>query len=396
MWIRQEIQALPRRARLKTTRQSHEKTGQPEARAGLFHEFPAVCASFNLQELSMLTNAASKIYVSRRENARPETPMLSVIVPVFNEDDVIVHFLKATRPVLDQTGLSYEYVFIDDGSRDRTADILSRELKTGLPGRLLALSRNFGKEAALSAGLEAAKGDIAVIIDADLQDPPELILQMLDGWRAGYDVVYGLRVDRSSDTLMKRSTAGMFYRLFNRLANIDMPANAGDFRLIDRVVIDALLRLPERNRFMKGLFAWVGFPSMAIPYERPPRKAGTGKFNYWKLWNFALDGLTGFTTLPLRVWFYGGVLVSLGAFAYAFYLILRVFVSGIDVPGYASLMVALLFFSGVQLLSIGMVGEYIARLFNEAKQRPVYILQDVIEGGSEGTSNQTHKASNGK
>jgi glycosyltransferase involved in cell wall biosynthesis len=322
--------------------------------------------------------------------------MLSVIVPVFNEEDVIVHFLKATRPVLDQTGLSYEYVFIDDGSRDRTADILSRELKTGLPGRLLALSRNFGKEAALSAGLEAAKGDIAVIIDADLQDPPELILQMLDGWRAGYDVVYGLRVDRSSDTLMKRSTAGMFYRLFNRLANIDMPANAGDFRLIDRVVIDALLRLPERNRFMKGLFAWVGFPSMAIPYERPPRKAGTGKFNYWKLWNFALDGLTGFTTLPLRVWFYGGVLVSLGAFAYAFYLILRVFVSGIDVPGYASLMVALLFFSGVQLLSIGMVGEYIARLFNEAKQRPVYILQDVIEGGSEGTSNQTHKASNGK
>ncbi|MES0812970.1 glycosyltransferase family 2 protein [Roseibium sp. SCPC15] len=344
----------------------------------------------------MLTNAASKIYVSRRESTRPETPMLSVIVPVFNEEDVIVHFLEATRPVLDQTGLSYEYVFIDDGSRDRTADILSRELKTGLPGRLLALSRNFGKEAALSAGLEAAKGDIAVIIDADLQDPPELILQMLDGWRAGYDVVYGLRVDRSSDTLMKRSTAGMFYRLFNRLANIDMPANAGDFRLIDRVVIDALLRLPERNRFMKGLFAWVGFPSMAIPYERPPRKAGTGKFNYWKLWNFALDGLTGFTTLPLRVWFYGGVLVSLGAFAYAIYLILRVFVSGIDVPGYASLMVALLFFSGVQLLSIGMVGEYIARLFNEAKQRPVYILQDVIEGGSEGTRSQTHKASNGK
>lgn len=343
----------------------------------------------------MLTNAASKIYVSRRESTRPEAPMLSVIVPVFNEEDVIVHFLEATRPVLDQTGLNYEYVFIDDGSRDKTADILSQRLKAGLPGRLLALSRNFGKEAALSAGLEAAKGDIAVIIDADLQDPPELILQMLDGWRAGYDVVYGLRVDRSSDTLMKRSTAGMFYRLFNRLANIDMPANAGDFRLIDRVVIDALLRLPERNRFMKGLFAWVGFPAMALPYERPPRKAGTGKFNYWKLWNFALDGLTGFTTLPLRVWFYGGVLVSLAAFAYAIYLILRVFVSGIDVPGYASLMVALLFFSGVQLLSIGMVGEYIARLFNEAKQRPVYILQDVIEGGPEETGSQTNKASNG-
>jgi len=310
-------------------------------------------------------------------------------VPVFNEEEVIEHFLAATRPVLDRTGYAYEYVFIDDGSRDGTADLLTRALKEGLPGRLLGLSRNFGKEAALSAGLEAAKGDLAVIIDADLQDPPELILQMLDGWRAGYDVVYGLRVDRSSDTLMKRSTADMFYRLFNRLANIDMPANAGDFRLIDRAVIDALLRLPERNRFMKGLFAWVGFPAMALPYERPVRKAGTGKFNYWKLWNFALDGLTGFTTLPLRVWFYGGALISLGAFTYALYLIIRVFFTGVDVPGYASLMVALLFFSGVQLLSIGMIGEYIARLFNEAKQRPVYILQDVIEGTPASADTQT-------
>ena len=330
----------------------------------------------------MQPDTAPEIYVNRRECSRPQAPLLSVVVPVHNEEEVIRYFLLETRPVLERTGLAFEYVFIDDGSRDRTADILSEELAGGLPGRLLGLSRNFGKEAALSAGLEAARGDIAVIIDADLQDPPELILQMLDGWRAGYDVVYGLRVDRSSDTLMKRSTADMFYRLFNRLANIDMPANAGDFRLIDRAVIDALLRLPERNRFMKGLFAWVGFPAMALPYERPPRKAGTGKFNYWKLWNFALDGLTGFTTLPLRVWFYGGALISLIAFTYALFLTFRVLVSGVDVPGYASLMVALLFFSGVQLLSIGMIGEYIARLFNEAKQRPVYILQDVIEGAA--------------
>ncbi|CTQ45950.1 glycosyltransferase family 2 protein [Labrenzia sp. 5N] len=344
----------------------------------------------------MHTKAANTVYVTRRENARPQAPLLSVIVPVFNEEEVILHFLRATRPVLERSGLRYEYVFIDDGSRDRTADILSEELANGLPGRLLGLSRNFGKEAALSAGLEAAKGDIGVIIDADLQDPPELILQMLDGWRAGYDVVYGLRVDRSSDTLMKRSTAGMFYSLFNRLANIDMPANAGDFRLIDRCVIDALLRLPERNRFMKGLFAWVGFPAMALPYERPPRLAGAGKFNYWKLWNFALDGLTGFTTLPLRVWFYGGALISVGAFTYALYLTLRVLIEGIDLPGYASLMVALLFFSGVQLLSIGMIGEYVARLFNEAKQRPVFIVQDVIEGGNTPQSaKQTDDAANG-
>ncbi|WP_299479021.1 glycosyltransferase family 2 protein [uncultured Roseibium sp.] len=328
----------------------------------------------------MNKTAASKIYVSRRETARPADPLLSVIVPVFNEEDVIGHFLEATRPVLEKTGLAYEYVFIDDGSRDTTADFLSEKLKNGLPGRLLGLSRNFGKEAALSAGLEAVRGDITVIMDADLQDPPELILQMLDGWRAGYDVIYGLRVDRSSDTVLKRSTANMFYKLFNKLANIDMPANAGDYRLIDRAVIDALLRLPERNRFMKGLFAWVGFPAMAIPYERPARKAGDGKFNYWKLWNFALDGLTGFTTLPLRVWFYGGAAISFGAFAYAIFLIIRTSIFGVDLPGYASLMVALLFFSGVQLLSIGMIGEYIARLFNEAKQRPVYILQDVIEG----------------
>jgi len=339
--------------------------------------------------------SSSEIYVTRRKTSRPPSPTLTVVVPVFNEEAVIEHFLEATRPVLDATGLAYEYVFIDDGSRDKTADLLSEELAKGLPGRLLALSRNFGKEAALSAGLEAVGGDVAIIMDADLQDPPDLIVKMLDGWRAGYDVVYGLRVDRSSDTLMKRSTADMFYRLFNRLSNIDMPANAGDFRLIDRCVIDALLKLPERNRFMKGLFAWVGFPAMAVPYERLPRKAGTGKFNYWKLWNFALDGLTGFTTLPLRIWFYGGAVISFAAFAYAFYLTLRVLIFGVDWPGYASLMVALLFFSGIQLLSIGMIGEYVSRLFGEAKQRPVFILQDTIEGAAPRSGDEPHKNPDG-
>ncbi|WP_428522376.1 glycosyltransferase family 2 protein [Roseibium sp.] len=343
------------------------------------HLFRQVAAKIQTAIVSMQPNQAPRIYVSRRKDARPVNPMISVIVPVYNEEDVIGHFLEETKRVLEETGLQYEYVFIDDGSRDATADILTDRLANGLPGRLLGLSRNFGKEAALSAGLEAAKGDIGVIIDADLQDPPELIHQMIDGWRAGYDVVYGLRVDRTSDTLMKRSTAGMFYKVFNKLSNIDMPPNAGDFRLIDRAVIDALLQLPERNRFMKGLFAWVGFPAMAVPYERPPRKAGDGKFNYWKLWNFALDGITGFTTMPLRMWFYGGALVSILAFAYAIYLTVKVMIFGIDVPGYTSLMVAVLFFSGMQLLSIGMIGEYVTRLFNESKQRPVYLLQDVIE-----------------
>lgn len=330
----------------------------------------------------MQNPSKSQVYIARRAENRPETPLISIIVPVFNETEVIEHFLRETGAVLEPLQLPFEYVFVDDGSRDNTADLISEHLQNGLPGRLVGLSRNFGKEAALSAGLEHAKGDVVVIIDADLQDPPQLIPQMIDGWRAGYDVVYGLRVDRSSDTLMKRSSADMFYRVFNRLSNIHMPANAGDFRLIDRVVVNALLRLPERNRFMKGLFAWVGFPAMAVPYERPPRRAGQGKWNYWKLWNFAIDGLTSFTTMPLRVWLYSGALVAALAFAYAVYLVVRVWVYGIDVPGYASLMVGILFFSGLQLLSIGMIGEYIARLFNEAKQRPVYLIQDVIEGAS--------------
>ncbi|MBO6758273.1 MAG: glycosyltransferase family 2 protein [Roseibium sp.] len=324
-------------------------------------------------------------YRKRRTESRVATPLLSVIVPVYNEEDVIDIFLSETRAVLDAAVTSgeisaFEFVFVDDGSRDRTAELLAERLSADIPGRLVGLSRNFGKEAALSAGLSHVKGDIAVILDADLQDPPDLIHQMIDGWRAGYDVVYGVRVDRSSDTFMKRSTAGMFYRLFNGLANIDMPANAGDFRLIDRQVVDGLLQLPERNRFMKGLFAWVGYPSMALPYERPARRAGSGKWNYWKLWNFAIDGLTAFTTMPLRVWLYGGATVAALGFAYALYLIIRVLLYGSDVPGYASLMVAVLFFSGVQLLSIGMIGEYVARLFNEAKQRPIYLVQDVVEG----------------
>ena len=336
----------------------------------------------------MQNDKTSAIYRTRRAASRPNAPLISIVVPAYNEAEVLDHFITDTQAALVPLGCLYEYVFIDDGSRDKTADLIAERLANGLPGRLVGLSRNFGKEAALSAGLAHARGDVAVIMDADLQDPPALIPAMLEGWRSGYDVVYGVRVDRSSDTLMKRSTAGLFYRIFNRLAHIDMPANAGDFRLIDREVINALLQLPERNRFMKGLFAWVGFPSMALPYERPERRAGMGKWNYWKLWNFAIDGFTGFTTLPLRVWFYGGALVALLSFAYALYLIVRVLVFGVDLPGYASLMVGLLFFSGVQLLSIGMIGEYISRLFNETKQRPVYLVQDVIEGAVADPSQQ--------
>ncbi|WP_321344538.1 glycosyltransferase family 2 protein [Breoghania sp.] len=324
----------------------------------------------------------TSLYVARRKAERIDAPLVSLIVPVFNEEEVIEQFLDVVGNILAREGLAHEFVFIDDGSRDRTAAILSERLSTGLPGCLIGLSRNFGKEAALTAGLDHANGDVAIVLDADLQDPPELIPQMIEGWRAGYDVVYGLRVDRTSDSAVKRGSASAFYRLFNRLSNIDLPANAGDFRLIDRRVIEALRDLPERNRFMKGLFAWVGFSAMALPYERPARAAGTTKWNYWKLWNFALDGLTGFSTVPLRVWFYCGAGIATLAFAYALYLVLRTLLFGADMPGYASTMTAILFFSGIQLLSIGIVGEYVARLFNETKQRPIYLVRDVIAGAS--------------
>lgn len=323
--------------------------------------------------------ASQSVYLERRAARRPSRPLLSVVVPVYNEAEVLDIFLTETQAVLAGLPVDSEFVFIDDGSKDGTARIISRHLAGGLPGRLIGLSRNFGKEAALTAGLEHARGDILVILDADLQDPPGLIPGMLAQWRQGYDVIYGLRVDRSQDTLMKRSTASMFYRIFDRLTNIHMPANAGDFRLIDRSVVQALGRLPERNRFMKGLFAWVGHTATFVPYERPPRRAGEGKWNYWKLWNFALDGLASFTTVPLRMWLYSGGLIAAIAFAYAMVLVARVLLFGVDVPGYASLMVSILFFSGLQLLSIGIIGEYIGRLFVEAKQRPVYLVQDIIE-----------------
>ncbi len=327
------------------------------------------------------------LYTKRRAEKRPQRPLLSLVVPAYNEAEVLDLFLQETRSTLTDLEADLEYVFIDDGSYDQTATIIANYLALGLPGRLIGLSRNFGKEAALTAGLVHARGDIAVVLDADLQDPPSLIRDMLAQWRNGYDVVYGVRADRSCDSWLKRETAGLFYRIFNSLTEVTMPANAGDFRLMDRVVMDALLQLPERNRFMKGLFAWVGFPSTAVTYSRPPRRAGAGKWNYWKLWNFALDGFTGFTSVPLRIWTYGGALMALAAISYAAFLILRVLSTGIDVPGYASLMVGILFFSGIQLLSIGMLGEYVGRLFTESKRRPVYLIQDIIEG--EAANSQT-------
>ena len=305
------------------------------------------------------------------------SPLISVVVPFFNEEPAIEQFFRQVTDALEGIGAGWEIVCVDDGSRDHTLQYLVAEARANPRVKVLELSRNFGKESALTAGIEAATGDVLVLIDADLQDPPSLIGQMLAKWREGYDVVYGVRQSRDHDSLGKRITANGFYRLFNRLTPTPVPANAGDFRLMDRRVADRLRELPERTRFMKGLFAWVGFKSTAIAYHRPGREAGQSAWSYWTLWNFALDGLTSFSTMPLRVWTYVGLGVSVLSFLYATFLIFRTLVAGVDLPGYASLMVVILFLGGIQLISLGVIGEYLGRVFIEVKQRPVYLVDRI-------------------
>ena len=232
---------------------------------------------------------------------------------------------------------------------------------------LVALSRNFGKEAALTAGLDHARGDAIIVMDVDLQDPPELISDFIAKWREGYDVVYGTREDRQTDTFAKRFTADGFYRLFNKISAIKIPENTGDYRLMDRRVVETVKQLPERSRFMKGLFAWVGYSSTGVSYVRPVRAAGTTKFNFWRLWNFAIDGIASFSTVPLRMWSYVGAIIATLSFIYALIIVTKTIITGTDVPGYASLITFVLFFGSVQMISIGVLGEYISRLFVEVK-----------------------------
>lgn len=313
---------------------------------------------------------------------RSKEPYVSLIVPVYNEEDVLDAFLERTSQVMADTNLEYEYIFVNDGSRDATLPMLVERSRQNPRIRVLNLSRNFGKEAALTAGIDHIRGNVLIPMDVDLQDPPELITDFVKKWREGYDIVYGVRTARDDDGYIKRKTASWFYGFFNWLSSTHIPDNAGDFRLVDERAIEVLRQLPERNRFMKGLFAWVGFPSIGVPYERPARAAGRTKWNLRKLWNFALDGLFSFSTVPLRVWSYVGVIVSLVAFIYASYIVIRVLAFGIDVPGYASLLTVVLFLGGIQLISLGIIGEYLGRLFIETKGRPIYIVQDVFEGGA--------------
>jgi glycosyltransferase involved in cell wall biosynthesis len=307
---------------------------------------------------------------------------LSIIVPVKDEEEAIGPFLIRVRAVLDKLDDSasnaYEILFVDDGSNDSTLAKI-REAHVADPRiRAISLSRNFGKEAALSAGLDHVHGRAVVPMDVDLQDSPEALIAMVAKWREGYDIVYGVRDNRESDSLPKRLTADLYYRAHNWLSEDKIPEHAGDFRLLDRKVVDVIRTMPERNRFMKGLFAWAGFKAASIPYTRAARTLGTTKYRYWRLWTLAIDGITSASTLPLRVWSYLGGLVALGALAYAIFIVIRTLVSGVEVPGYASLMVAVLFLGGLQLLSLGVLGEYVGRILIETKGRPLYVIRETI------------------
>jgi glycosyltransferase involved in cell wall biosynthesis len=306
---------------------------------------------------------------------------LSLVIPFYNEGSGVSRFFNAISPVLAAVpDTSWEIVCVDDGSTDDTLALLVAQASCDPRLVVLEFSRNFGKEAALSAGIDAATGDAVIPMDADLQDPPELIAQMVAAWRGGAEMVLARRIDRTTAGAMTRRTAAWFYQLHNRLSTTKIPENVGDFRLMDRAVVDALKRLPERQRFMKGLFAWVGFRTVTVDYTRPVRAAGVTKFSAWSLWNFAMEGFTSFSTAPLKIWTYVGVVGALLAFCYAVFIILYTLLHGNRVPGYASLLTAVLFFGSVQLISIGVLGEYIGRIYIETKQRPGYIIRKTHQG----------------
>jgi len=306
---------------------------------------------------------------------------ISIVAPFYNEGEGVDYFYEAFLSLF--SGLpefNFEVVCVDDGSSDDTLKRLISVVAKDPRFQVVELSRNFGKEAALTAGIYTATGDAVIPIDADLQDPPELIPKMLQEWIKGAEVVLARRADRSSDSFLKRITSELFYQFHNHLASVKIPANVGDFRLMDRVVVEAIKKLPEQHRFMKGLFAWVGFKTVTLEYTRKMRKAGSSKFSGWKLWNFALEGITSFSAIPLKFWSYVGGFGALVTFSYAIFIILRTLKYGVDIPGYASILVAVLFFGSLQLISVGMLGEYISRIYMETKHRPLYLIRKHHKG----------------
>lgn len=321
--------------------------------------------------------------------------LVSVIVPVLNEEEAIPGFQESMqevgRNVEERFGGSVrlEFLFVNDGSTDGTLAKLL-ELQGSDPRiRVIDFSRNFGKEAALTAGITEAKGDALILIDADLQDPPELMVQMIEKWLDGSKVVLARRNDRSDDSFLKRTTASWFYSVHNLISNITIPLNVGDFRLLDREVAEATKQLPENRRFMKGIFAWVGFEPTYIDYHREPRASGVSKFSGWKLWRFAVEGITSFSDVPLVIWTYIGVLISSLAMAYASFIVGRTLIFGVDVPGFASILVGILFLGGIQILGIGILGEYIGRIYSEVKRRPAYLVARRYEAAISGDEDKS-------
>ncbi len=314
-----------------------------------------------------------------RDTDSPTPPQLSVIVPVFNEEEVLPEFHRRLGAVLDALGMSAEILYVNDGSRDGSRDCLLALKNRDARVAVLDLSRNFGKEIAMSAGLDHALGTEGVIImDADLQDPPELIPQLLEVWRQGVDVVYAQREEREGESLTKKFTAYWFYRVMQAMSEVKIPADTGDFRFLSRRAVNALNRLRERHRFMKGLFAWIGYPQQALRYRRASRQAGKTKWNYWRLWNFALEGITSFSVIPLKFSSYLGLLIAGAAFVYGLIIIVKTLLFGEPVKGYPSLMTVILFLGGVQLMVLGIIGEYLGRMFTETKQRPLYLVNHYL------------------
>lgn len=303
---------------------------------------------------------------------------ISLLVPMYNEEEVIPSFFGEILPILNALPLAWEMICVNDGSRDRTLELLQKWNASDSRIKVINFSRNFGKESAMTAALDYATGDAVIPIDADLQDPPELIPKMVELWQQGFDVVNAVRSSRDSDTVMKRLTANGFYRIINSISNVEIARNTGDYRLLSRRACDVLRRMRESRRFMKGLFSWVGFNTTSVYYERRERVAGVTKWNYWKLLNFAIEGITSFSTVPLRIATYLGLIVAVTSMCYTLYLITDTLIFGNDVKGYPSLMSAILFFGGVQLIFVGILGEYVGRIYDEVKNRPIYVTESVI------------------
>jgi glycosyltransferase involved in cell wall biosynthesis len=308
---------------------------------------------------------------------------ISVVVPIYREAESVEPLCRRLIPVLERVVGSFEILFVDDGSTDETLLAIRAQNMRDPRVKAVSFSRNFGKEIAIAAGLDHARGAAVVIMDADLQHPPETIADFVAKWREGHVMVYGQRTDRAGESRMKRGFTHAFYRLFARYGETELPEGAGDFRLIDRKGVEVLRSLGERARFSKGLYAWIGFPSVGVPFVVEDRQFGTTKWSFRKLFRFAFDGITSFSTMPLRVWTYLGGLISLLSMATAIFYAVRTLLFGTDVPGYPSLIVSVMFFSGIQLMSLGMIGEYVGRIFAEVKRRPLYVVAETVGGSAE-------------